>query len=182
MGIGVGMRGSPDESTAAGLGRPGLIWRIGHGGEGWGFRWGLNWYATNLQHPIGSEAITLGQIRVRPLMGGYGYQHRVGRTLVSGGVLAGYGLTSVSVKPEFEEMYRRTMGASALSVRARNTLVVRPEVSVWLDLNEKMGLNISAAYMMARPEVTVFSPAGRDTRRINADMFTLRVGAVYSIF
>ncbi len=182
IGIGVGTRGSPGESTSAGLSRPGLIWRIGHGREGWGFRWGLNWYSTQLHQQIGPEAASFGSLRVRPVMGGYGYQRRFGRTLVGGGVLAGYALTSVTVKPEFADIYRRTMGVSAVSVGAKNTFVVRPEVSVWIDLNDKIGLNISSSYMVARPELTVFSPAGRDTRHINADMFSLRIGAVYSIF
>ena len=182
VGIGVGVRGNPDASASAGLGRPGIIWRVGHGREGWGFRWGLNWYSTQLQHPIGQEAATFGQLRVRPVMGGYGYQRRFGRTLVGGGVLAGYAMTSVNMKPEFADLYRRTTGASAVSVRAKNTFVVRPEMSVWIDLNDKIGLTISSAYMIARPELTVFSPGGRDTRQIKADMFSLRVGAVYSIF
>jgi hypothetical protein len=183
VGIGMGVRGSPDEGASAGLGRPGLIWRIGHGSEGWGVRYGLNWFSTQLHQPVGPANMELGRIRVRTIMGGYGYQKRIGRrTLVGGGVLAGYGLTSVNVNPQFEETYRRTLGVNSISVRTRNTFVLRPEMSVWIDLTEKMGLNISSNFMMARPEVTVFTPMGPDTRRVRADTFSLRVGAVYSIF
>lgn len=182
VGIGMSLRGSPDESASAGLGRPSLIWRIGHGGEGWGFRWGLPWYSTDLQQPVGSTIAPLGRVNVRAFMAGYGYQRRFGRTLVGGGVLGGYALTSVRVNPQLEEVYRRTLGIDAISVRAQNTFVLRPEVSVWIDVNEKMGINISSNFMVARPEVTVFTPVGRVSRPFRADMFSVRVGAVYSIF
>jgi hypothetical protein len=79
-------------------------------------------------------------------------------------------------------MYRRVRGASTLTTDVSNTFVLKPEVSAWVDLTRKIGFNVSAGYTVARPEVTVLSSAGRDTRSIRADMFTLRVGAVYTVF
>jgi len=60
--------------------------------------------------------------------------------------------------------------------------VLRPEVSTWIDVTRKIGINLSFGYTVARPEVTIRTSAGTDSRRIRADMFTLRFGAVYSIF
>ena len=72
--------------------------------------------------------------------------------------------------------------AAAIDAEVSNTFAARPEASVWIDLGPKVGLNIAAGYMFARPEVTVTSSLGRDTRQINADMFQVRIGAVYSVF
>ncbi len=63
-----------------------------------------------------------------------------------------------------------------------NTIVVKPELSLWRDLSEKMGLRASVGYMVARPQITVSSTAGVDKRRVNADMLMFKVGVVYSIF
>jgi hypothetical protein len=57
-----------------------------------------------------------------------------------------------------------------------------PEVSMWRDLNEKVGLNVSVGYMFARPEVSVETAAGTFHHSVHADMVRLKVGAVYSIF
>src|SRR2546428_6154121 len=54
----------------------GLIWRLGHGKEGVGWEWGLNWFASNVDHSIsGTPAFTLGELHIRPVMAGDGYTH-----------------------------------------------------------------------------------------------------------
>ena len=65
---------------------------------------------------------------------------------------------------------------------ATNTLVVKPEIGVWYDVNKKVGVNVNAGYMVARPDVTVVTDAGTDFRTARADQFILKVGVVYSIF
>ena len=73
-------------------------------------------------------------------------------------------------------------GARSVSADVSNTLVAKPEVGVWIDLNRKVGLHLNAGYMIARPSMTVSSSLGDDVRRLRADMFIITVGAVYSIF
>ena len=60
--------------------------------------------------------------------------------------------------------------------------MAKPEVCFWYDVNKKVGLNVTAGYIVARPNVTVSSTAGDDRRRVRADVFVVTVGAVYSIF
>jgi hypothetical protein len=68
---------------------PGLLWRFGHGREGWGFHWGLNWYAVTVDRSVGGLTTELGDLHVRPLMAGYGYTYAVTRRLnVTADVLA----------------------------------------------------------------------------------------------
>lgn len=181
LGMGVTVREAPSEG-AAGSVKPSLIWRIGHGNDGWGFRWGLNWYATDLTEPVAAANTDFGRLRVRPLMVGYGYERRFGRLLVGGGVIGGYAVTAFRMTTEFNDQYRLKLSATGVRSTVSNTFVVRPEMSAWFDISRKLGLNISSGYVVARPEVTVHSSLGSDRRRIRADMFNLRIGAVYSVF
>jgi hypothetical protein len=161
---------------------PSLLWRFGHGRDGWGWEYGFSWYSADLQEHVGPRESEFGELHVRPFLGGYGYSRRIGRTAVTGRVLAGYAFTSFELHPAFDDAYRNTLGAQTVTTDTSNTFVVKPEVSAWVDVSRKIGLNVSLGYLVARPEVTVSSSLGRDTRDVRADMVMFRVGAVYSLF
>jgi hypothetical protein len=182
LGANIGVRVAGDSSAARGDTGIGLLWRFGQAHEGWGWRYGLGWYATDVAWKVGSQTAELGRLGVKPLMGGYGYTHVMGRTSVSGTLVGGYAFTSLRPGDGFADSVSARVGAGAVTIDAANTFVVRPGVSVWYNVNEKVGINLSAHYMLSRPRITVTSPAGSDVRRLNADMFSIRVGAVYSLF
>ncbi len=159
------------------------MWRFGQGREGWGWRYGLSWYGVDVLQPVGDSAPSeFGSLRIRPILAGYGYARRIGPTLVTGRIMAGYAFNTFKLNPTFDDTYRQRLGATTVTADASNGVVVRPDVSVWIDLGRKIGMNVNAGYMVARPGVTVTSSLGRDRRRINADVLTLRIGAVYSVF
>ena len=175
-------RASKDDYAHAKLG-PGLLWRFGHGREGWGFHWGLNWYAVDIDRSIGGLATELGELKVRPIMAGYGYSYRMNRRLsITGDVLGGYAFGSIGLVPSAVDAYERRLGAQSVTARASNTFVLKPELSVWYDLNKDFGLNVNAGYMIARPDVIVETATDQDKRTARADQFILKVGVVYSIF
>ena len=90
------------------------------------------------------------------------------------GALGGYAFTSFS---------KTTAASSFVSTDTSNTFVVKPQVIVAQhDVSKKIGLNVSAGYMVARPRLTVSTPLGDDARRIRADVFMFRVGLVYSVY
>src|SRR5438128_12386200 len=68
-----------EESSAHGGRGPGLTWRIGHTKTGWGPSYGFSWFATDVDQVVGGSTTQLGELRVRPFMGGYGYSYVVGR-------------------------------------------------------------------------------------------------------
>src|SRR3954470_18888375 len=86
--------GAPDraskEDYARGQLGPGLLWRFGNAKPGWGFHWGLNWYAVKLERPIGGDVTELGELKVRPLMAGWGYTKVIRRYSITADVLGGY--------------------------------------------------------------------------------------------
>ena len=105
------------------------------------------------------------------------------KTDVSMNVLGGYAFTSFKRRDTFDVAYRAAHDVvGPIDSSSSNTFVLRPEVSIWRDLNKKLGLNVSLAYTVARPEITVTSSLGEESRRVRADMFTIRAGLVYSIF
>lgn len=182
LGLGYALRGSPYEGSDP-ITRPSFLWRFGQGNEGWGWRWGFNWYSTELEEPAGDALERFGRMRIRPMMVGYGYHRRVSpRTVVGAGLLAGYAFVSFDMNAAFNDAYRANLNARTVDADVSNTFAARPEASVWVDLSRKVGLSIAAGYVIARPEVTVTSSLGRDTRPINADAFQVRVGLAYSVF
>jgi hypothetical protein len=181
LGANVSLRGFNDES-ARGHNGPGLLWRLGHGETGWGWQCALNWFSADIDQAIGGSTVRFGQLHVRPVMAGYGYDYRRGRRLFTASVVAGYAFVSMTLAPTASDAYYDQLGARSVTLETPNTFVVRPGFSVWHDLSEKVGLNVSTGFLVARPRVTVRSTLGEDERRIHADMFQVKIGLAYSIF
>jgi len=51
----------PVAARAHGTHDIGLTWRSGHGGSGWGWQWGLNWFSLDLNQSRGSDLIEIGE-------------------------------------------------------------------------------------------------------------------------
>jgi hypothetical protein len=160
----------------------GLLWRFGEGRSGWGWHWAFNWYSADLRQPVGGRDVEFGTLHVRPFMAGYGYSYRLNRELVTASVVGGYAFNSMSLAPAAADAYHDRLGARSLTSSTSNAFVVRPGVSFWHDVSEKVGLNVSVGFLVARPRVTVRSTLGEDERRIRADTFQVKVGLAYSIF
>src|SRR4051812_31097134 len=162
---------------------PGFEWRIGEGGPGWGWKFGLNWFSAHIDRPLGGTTVELGELHVRPLLGGYGYTHIVRNFAISYNLLGGYAFGKFEIDEGAKALFQSYYGHEReVQTRARNTFVLKPEVSAWRNLTRKVSLHTAVSYVVARPEVTLETAAGVDTRRIRADMLQLKIGAVYSIF
>ena len=171
-----------NEDYARGQLGPGLLWRFGSSKPGWGFHWGLNWYAVKLERPIGGAVTELGELHLRPIMAGYGYTKIIKRYAITADVLAGYAFGTIKISDLASAAYQRALGVTSAEANATNTLVLKPEIGVWYDMNKKLYINMNAGYMMARPDVEIVTTAGTDVRKARADQFILKVGVVYSIF
>jgi hypothetical protein len=171
-----------EEDYARGQLGPGLLWRFGETKPGWGFHWGLNWYAVKLERPIGDSVTELGELHIRPIMAGYGYTRKIRRYSITADVLGGYGFGTIKISDPAKAAYRRALGVAEAEADATNTLVLKPEIGVWYDMTKKVYVNVNAGYMMARPDVEVVTSAGTFRRKARADQFILKVGVVYSIF
>jgi hypothetical protein len=176
-------RASGEDSAHGGF-EIGPLVRFGSLEPGWGVQWGLNWYALDIERPIGGATIELGELHIRPIMAGYGYTWKLRkRSAITADLLGGFAFGSMSIAGPAVDAYRTRMGLNAVDADASNMFVLKPEIALWHDINKKLGLSITAGYMIARPEVTITASSGVvDRRTARADTFILRAGLVYSIF
>lgn len=174
-------RASQEDFARGQLG-PGLLWRFGESKPGWGFHWGLNWYAVKLERPIGDAVTELGELHLRPVMAGYGYTRKIRRYAITADVLGGYAFGSIRISDPASAAYRRALGVASAEASATNTLVLKPEVALWYDMTKKVFVNVNAGYMLARPDVDVVTSAATFRRKARADQFILKMGVVYSVF
>jgi hypothetical protein len=172
----------PAMGRAHGSSDIGLLWRLGHGDTGWGWKWSLNWFSTDIDKTIGPRVTELGELKVRPFMVGYGYRYAVNAVSVELNAVGGYAFTSIQMAPGAADAYHDVLGARSVSVDAANTFVTRPEVGVWFDLTRKIGVNVNAGYMIARPRLTIRSSVANESQRIRADMFSIKIGMAYRVF
>jgi hypothetical protein len=161
---------------------PEPLFRFGRIDPGWGARVGLNWYAVDIDRPVGGATTTLGELHIRPIMAGYGYSWSRGKNSISADLLGGYAFASMDISDGAIAAYQTRLGVRATDADASNHFVVRPQIDIWHDINKLFGLNVNIGYIVARPEVTVATSAGVDKRTARADQFQIRVGVVYSIF
>ena len=164
LGVSFSTQHAPDDSSVAeGAHSVGVQWRIGHSKEGFGWQYALHWYSMEIDRLIGNGPTDLGTLRVRPLMGGYGYTHlfRGGKMAVTGDMVGGYAINSFRLNPAADSAYQTRLGARSVSAEAVNTLVAKPEVEMWYDVNKKVGVLVNAGYVFARPQVKVTSTLGR---------------------
>jgi hypothetical protein len=182
IGLNVSERFPLDSSSVVGRKGAGLVWRFGHAKEGWHWSYGLGWYAAHANWNVDGQQTEIGELKVRPIMAGYGYSHLMGKYTLSADVVGGYVFTGFDAQPQFVEAFRSRTGVDVTDIDVSNTIAVRPGVSLWYDFNKKIGVNVGANFTSARPKLTVTSARGTDVRRLHADMFSVRVGMVYSIF
>jgi hypothetical protein len=123
----------------------------------------------------------LGTLQTRALLVGYGHTKKFKRFATSANVNGGYSFSDYSVavgaRPAFA-----SGGISLVGVSVDNSWVVRPDVSAWYDLFSHFAVGVSAAYLWSRPNETVTTAAGPDTRRLNADAFELTVGVAVGVW
>ena len=168
-------------SGTAGTSDVGFELRIGHEDKGWGWQESLfSWFDAGVE-PKPGETSKVGDLRIRPLLLGYGYTWVRGRTTLTADVLGGYAFNSFHLDPDATtDLLKR--GAQGIDTEATNTFAVKPEVQAWYDLSPRFGLKVDFGYLVARPSITIKSTLGDDRRDVNADSFLITVGVVYSIF
>jgi hypothetical protein len=180
IGVHYDQRLANDES-AHGNGGIGLSWRIGHSDEGWGWSYGMGWFATDIDRAIGGRNVPFGELKVRPIVGGYGYTHKLTRRwYVTGDLVGGLAFTTFTLSPEASRAIGAETDGSESHIRV--IPVIRPEARTWYDLNRKWGVTFSGWYTVARPSVTLVTPTSRETLHPRVDTFSIAGGIVYRIF
>jgi hypothetical protein len=150
----------------------GPLVRLGSG-RGFGPALALNWFQTNLKG-ASPDPDVISRIHVRPLMGGLGYTWAAGRVSVSPSIVGGVAFNSITV-PETGE-------AGRIAIEVGNSLVWRPGVSVWVDVNRRVAVNLSLGYVVMGLRVTFLENGRLVKRGVTGDTAIVHAGVAYKLF
>jgi hypothetical protein len=157
-----------------------LIYRIGRP-QGFRPTFGFNWYSTAFTGEVDGERVDLGDMRIRPVMGGYGYWWNRGRATLAATLIGGVSFNTFDTSDEARIAYHRS-DRLLLRIDASHGLAARAELGLWVDLSDKIGLMGSVGYVAARPAVEFITETTRESARLRADAVKLQIGVVYAPF
>jgi hypothetical protein len=143
--------------------------------RGWGPAGAFNWFRADLEDPGGGRS-DFARLRVRPLMAGVSYTVGSKAVLTSFSIVGGPSFN----KAEFQHDY---LVAPGESIRAENSIAVRPGVGVTWTVARRVAMVGFGGYLFNRPDVVYRNRLGQEIDgRWKADAAVLSVGAVYSLF
>lgn len=143
--------------------------------DGWGFDASLGWFEADLRDGRGASARRIGDVNVRPLLGGIGYTWLQGKVATTASLTAGVSINSVSLD---DALATTSAGPSAYALEVSNSFAFRPALEVEYFIARKLAVRGSTSYLFTRPEITFSTPDGRITDRWNASSFTVLAGIV----
>jgi hypothetical protein len=183
VGIGAGINFYQPSSSEADSSQ-GLVvmWRWHAFHSGWGPTFGLDWHSTVFHQPVGDVSdVPMGSLRMRALLAGYGYRHRIHRFNAGANVSAGYSFNHLVDDSGMGPAFART-GVSLIDVHVNNSAVIKPDVAVWYDLFKHVGVGVSAGYLFNKPDEVIMTTAGQRTRELNANTFVLAAGLTFGVW
>jgi len=147
---------------------------------GWGPSFGLSGYTGNIVVPVDGRQTTIGEMKIRPLMGGISYSIGGGRLRTSFSLVGGYAFTSAKVTTALP-------AGTAATIDVTDAWVVRPNVGVTYALMKRLALIGSVGYVYTNPTITVSvsqqgQPLGRLSGTFRSDYVSITVGTAVSIF
>jgi hypothetical protein len=147
---------------------------------GWGPSFGLSGYKGNIVAPVNGQKTTIGEIRIRPLMGGISYSIGNGPLRTSFSLVGGYAFTSAKVTTALPS------GTSA-SIDITDAWVVRPNVGLTYALTRRLAIIGSVGYVYTSPTITItVNQPDQAPRRFSgtfrSDYVSITVGTAVSIF
>ena len=141
--------------------------------SGFGPTFGFSWLRTDLSSASSPDPV--GRITIRPMMVGVSYtltdqaHWALSPSLVGG--MAFNRLTLV------ESAARDTV-----AVDVDNSAALRPGMSLWLDLNSRVALNVFGGYLITRPQVTFLEDGRLAKHPLRADTGVINIGLAYKVF
>jgi hypothetical protein len=148
--------------------------------RGWGLAGAFNWFDADLEGTLAGIDGPVGELRIRPLMGGVGYTAGSDRATVTFSVVGGPSWNRLQFDDDFRD--RLTQAGVAVDTRYNDVSVaVRPGASVTWTLAPRLHLTGFGGYLIDRPAFDIPGIA-EDDARWSADSVVLSVGIVFSIF
>jgi hypothetical protein len=151
-------------------------------GPGLGGTIGFDWYSSAVSLQAGDRIVPVGEMRVRPLMGGVAYTVLREPYALSFSLTGGVAITSIHVDGRAREAYADGIGARSATIDVSNPFVWRSQVSVWYNVTGRIGINASLAYIGTHPTMILTSDRGVERRPISASPVVVTFGLAYGLF
>lgn len=179
LGVNVGHSLTPDEALGSHWGLTPVI-RNTPRRLGWGPSFGLSGYTGDIVVPVDGRKITIGEMKIRPVMGGISYSIGGGQLRTSFSLVGGYAFTSAKVTTALP-------AGTAASIDVTDAWVVRPNVGVTYALMRRLALIASVGYVYTHPTIAISvsqqgQPLSRLSGSFRSDYVSIRVGTAVSIF
>jgi len=165
----------PDVDDAKG---GGLLVRIAKP-NGFGATIGYGTQSFRVNGAPGNPAERLGTLGLRTISAGVFYARRPGRFELSVGFSGGYGFGTFKLTDDARDTFGRN-GVFDVRPEATNAWVIKPNASLWHNLTSRIALNLSGAYVTARPRVQI--SGGLPARTVDASAVQLSTGIGIKIF
>jgi hypothetical protein len=165
-------RSAPRESGLGSRWRIGPLVRLGTG-RGLGPALGFGWFRAPWRATV-PGAPAMGEIRIRPVLGGIAYGAQGDRRTVSFSLVGGIAFNSLELPDVIAE--------PEIPLSISSSFAVRPGISMWFDVDRRFAVNIAASYLMTRPRVRVLAQGEVQTRSLRADALLINAGIVYKLF
>jgi hypothetical protein len=148
--------------------------------NGWGPAFGLNWFKGDVTVSIDGQRVTVGEVKVRPVMVGVAYTWNRDRLFTNVSLTGGYAFTSARVTAAMPVN-------TAATIEIGNGWVVRPAVGMTYALTHRFVVAGSVGYVYTNPSITIdvqqlARAPSRYSGTFRGDYFNLSVGLAYSIF
>lgn len=147
--------------------------------DGFGATAGFGAESFDVSGTIGGAAVKVGRLSLRTLSGGLLFTRRAGPLEASAGLSAGYGFGRFSLDRVARDRYGMA-GLFGIEPDATNTWVLKPNASLWVNLDNRWAATLSASYLFARP--TIRFGSGLPNRRIRADALGVSAGVGFKVF
>jgi long-subunit fatty acid transport protein len=134
----------------------------------------------NIVVPVDGRQTTIGEMKIRPLMGGVSYSIGAGRLRTSFSLVGGYAFASAKVTTALP-------AGTAATIEVTDAWVVRPNVGVTYALMKRLALVASVGYVYTNPTIIISvsqqgQPLGRLSGTFRSDYVSITAGTAVSIF
>lgn len=151
-------------------------------GLNFGLKAGLGYSNPDRSDPVGGLETSTGTLRMVSLMVGAGPSYHSGPLRVGMGVVVGPSFNKFSVSDAARVAYRDRLGETLNAIEVKNSFAARPDVSLWYNFTEKVGLHSSVGYTINRPVVETTVDGVKTQSRWKADRWSYQAGLAFGVF
>ena len=158
----------------------GLLYRWHTFHSHWGPTFGFDWESAHFDQPVGAATVPFGSLRKQTFLVGLGYTLHLGPLVSSSNLTGGYELHRLRLDGGAVNAYGNA-GLVLVGAQVRNSPAGQADTSLWFDVTKRIGIAVSAAYNVARPEIIITTATSSASHHLRTDALEYKVGLVIGL-